>query len=436
METGSSISSSPHTSIRKGSNLTRDYSTSTAHCKHTGSHLEGHAPATIPQILKFLEDVGDPKELESQPPCAQSSNTDSPSIDIREGATYKFTSYKNEKLMKILRITFRSDSIPGRGSIVAEAECICEECSAGQHCPLGGRILVIKLSFPRRSRVPENTLIDEARTYAILNNEQCALNHLPRVLESITIPFPEDSIQEDSIQEDLVVQTTEVRALRFTILECFEPLMSLEKPEEFAQAFYDILQIHRWLYLTVGILHRDLSPANIMVRRIDGKVYGVLNDFDLSSRVDGPNKCDLQVSPLLSARCRILILYHPLHRIAGRYKLPRILASEREYSKWFRGHEDDVCCRKSDFLREKADDIAVKPFFQGFKPWLVGIFQCFKLGYAARNAKDPPSQFDDFDEETMDDKVTYEKMRNLMCSFEGEPQKARWEGGKSEGTGG
>ncbi|KIK51531.1 hypothetical protein GYMLUDRAFT_251974 [Collybiopsis luxurians FD-317 M1] len=368
--------------------------------------------------------------------------------DIMEGARYKFTSHNKERLIKILHIIFRSDSIPGRGSIVAEAECICEECSAGQHCPLGGRTLVIKLSFPRRGRVPENTLIDEARTYAILHDEQWALNHLPRVLESIIIPFPEESAQEQLRTRE---RTTEERVLRFTILERLEPLASLKKPEEFAQVFYDILQIHRWLYLKVGILHRDLSPANIMIRRIDGKVYGVLNDFDLSSRVDDLNKGVTSKSrtgtaPFMAIdllrekwqlghfyRHDVESLFYIILCIAGRYKLPGILASQREYSKWFRGNEDDVHDRKSSFLRKKADDIAVKPFFQGFKPWLVGIFRCFKSGYNARDAKDSPGQLDDFDEDTMDDHVTYEKIWEWMHSFEGKALETRWEEDRSEG---
>ncbi|KAJ3878220.1 hypothetical protein F5051DRAFT_428304, partial [Lentinula edodes] len=62
------------------------------------------------------------------------------------------------------------------------------------------------------------------------------------------------------------------------------PLSELEDPREFAQVFYDVLQIHQWLYECVGILHRDLSSGNIMFRRKDDKIYGVLNDFDLSSR--------------------------------------------------------------------------------------------------------------------------------------------------------
>ncbi|GAW04677.1 methionyl-tRNA synthetase [Lentinula edodes] len=46
----------------------------------------------------------------------------------------------------------------------------------------------------------------------------------------------------------------------------------------------------QWLYECVDILHRDLSSGNIMFRRKDNKIYGVLNDFDLSSRVADMDK--------------------------------------------------------------------------------------------------------------------------------------------------
>ncbi|KAJ4500779.1 hypothetical protein C8R41DRAFT_808912 [Lentinula lateritia] len=36
-------------------------------------------------------------------------------------------------------------------------------------------------------------------------------------------------------------------------------------PREFAQVFYDVLQIHQWSYECVGILHRDLSSGNIIM---------------------------------------------------------------------------------------------------------------------------------------------------------------------------
>ncbi|KAF5365039.1 hypothetical protein D9757_013097 [Collybiopsis confluens] len=74
-----------------------------------------------------------------------------------------------------------------------------------------------------------------------------------------------------------------MRSLRVVVMEKPEPLSSLRSAREFAQVFYDILQIHRWLYKHPKILHCDLSMANIMFRREGDEVYGVLNDFDLSS---------------------------------------------------------------------------------------------------------------------------------------------------------
>jgi serine/threonine protein kinase len=39
---------------------------------------------------------------------------------------------------------------------------------------------------------------------------------------------------------------------------------------------------HRWLFEHAGILHRDISLDNLMLRRERDKVYGILNDMDLA----------------------------------------------------------------------------------------------------------------------------------------------------------
>lgn len=39
---------------------------------------------------------------------------------------------------------------------------------------------------------------------------------------------------------------------------------------------------HGWLFKHANILHRDVSVGNMMIREREGKIYGVLNDFDLS----------------------------------------------------------------------------------------------------------------------------------------------------------
>ncbi|KAJ7257729.1 hypothetical protein C8J57DRAFT_1074307 [Mycena rebaudengoi] len=37
---------------------------------------------------------------------------------------------------------------------------------------------------------------------------------------------------------------------------------------------------YRWLYEEFGIMHRDFSLNKLMYRKVDGKVFGVSNDFD------------------------------------------------------------------------------------------------------------------------------------------------------------
>ena len=39
---------------------------------------------------------------------------------------------------------------------------------------------------------------------------------------------------------------------------------------------------YEWLYTKPGIFHRDISVNNMMCRKKDGKVFGVLNDYDLA----------------------------------------------------------------------------------------------------------------------------------------------------------
>ena len=39
---------------------------------------------------------------------------------------------------------------------------------------------------------------------------------------------------------------------------------------------------YEWLYTKPGIFHRDISVNNMMYRKKDGKVFGVLNDYDLA----------------------------------------------------------------------------------------------------------------------------------------------------------
>ncbi|KAJ6561754.1 hypothetical protein B0H19DRAFT_1375088 [Mycena capillaripes] len=60
------------------------------------------------------------------------------------------------------------------------------------------------------------------------------------------------------------------------------PYHGIHGPAEFAQVFKEILECYRWLYEGPKIMHHDISVNNLMFRKVDGKMYGILNDFDLA----------------------------------------------------------------------------------------------------------------------------------------------------------
>ncbi|KAJ3784987.1 hypothetical protein GGU10DRAFT_270293, partial [Lentinula aff. detonsa] len=197
------------------------------------------------------------------------------------GARYSFIgSDGHRRTVVIEKVLYRAEGIIGRCSIVVEVRCICSVSG----CNWNGENRIMKVSFPTRSRTSEEVFIREASAKAKSSGNHWALNHLPNIIDSITVTYDETKTVQGRLKAHLK-EKYEERVMRVTILEKLHSLSELENVREFAQVFYDILQIHRWLYECAGILHRDLSIGNIMFRRIDGRVYGVLNDFDLSSFV-------------------------------------------------------------------------------------------------------------------------------------------------------
>ncbi|KAJ3988149.1 protein kinase [Lentinula detonsa] len=377
------------------------------------------------------------------------------------GATYRFKcSDGYTRLFVIRRVLYRAEGIIGRASVVVEVECVCTDSGCQWH----GERKVIKISFPSRSRPPEDALIREARSKAQSTGDLWALDHLPQIIDSITITYDESTVQgrlKAHLKEEY-----EERVMRVTILEKLHPLSELEDPRDFAQVFYDILQIHQWLYECVGILHRDLSSGNIMFRRKDGKIYGVLNDFDLSSRVQNMDKGPTSnhrtgTRPFMSIdllnpkwegghlyRHDIESLFYIMLCLACRYMSPNVPTPEpRAYAAWFSGTNRQVFVDKYAFLSDPLDEAPpIQPYFAGFKRWLRRIHKKLRSGYKRRPAysseessqpgiesdDDESSDSDeddedlDFDWNTLNKRASYKTMRSIMSSFQGQSLETRW----------
>ncbi|KAJ3741295.1 protein kinase [Lentinula detonsa] len=369
------------------------------------------------------------------------------------GAAYRFEcSDGYTRIFVIKRVLYRAEGIIDQASVVVEVECVCTESDCQWHRDWQ----VIKISFPSRSRPPEDALIREARSKAESTGDLWALNHLPQIIDSITITYDESTVQ-GRLKADLK-EKYEERVMRVTILEKLHPLSELEDPRDFAQVFYDILQIHQWLYECVGILHRDLSSGNIMFRRKDGKIYGVLNDFDLSSRVQNMDKGPTSnhrtgTRPFMSIdlldpkwkgghlyRHDIESLFYIMLCLACRYRRPNVPTPEpRAYAVWFSGTDQQVCDNKIAFLTTPfAEAIPIQPHFASFKRWLNRIQDKLYSGYKrrprnslAKSSQPGDEDFSDdedpnFDWVTLNQRASYTTMRSIMSSFDGKSLETRW----------
>ncbi|KAJ4481373.1 protein kinase [Lentinula edodes] len=391
------------------------------------------------------------------------------------GATYTFTgSDGRRRRLKITKVLYRAEGIIGRCSIVVEVVCLCEEADCVWHEQgneeRNQKTRVMKISFPSKTRPCEDGLIGEARSKAESSGQRWALNHLPDVIDSITFPYHEHTTVQGRLKKHLK-DDYEERVMRVTFLEKLHPLSELIDPREYAQVFYDILQIHQWLYECVGILHRDLSSGNIMFRRIDGKIYGVLNDFDLSSRVrdmdNGPTSNQRTgTRPFMSLdlldptwkgghfyRHDLESLFYIILCLACRYEAPCVAAAEpRPFSQWFSGTDREIFNDKNTFFTSPfalINGFPIQSYFADFQRWLRKIYDQLRGGYIQRpfcaknlstsNEESEESGDEDleflqndndsnFDWNTLNRHVSYARMRSVMSSFKGKSLETRWEG--------
>ncbi|KAJ4469282.1 hypothetical protein J3R30DRAFT_3345614 [Lentinula aciculospora] len=266
------------------------------------------------------------------------------------------------------------------------------------------------------------------------------LNHLPHTYWTFDVYFQAyipQAIFKERFQND-----SEMRLMRGSVQEELEPLSSLETAKDCAQVFYDVVQCHHWAWKYPKILHRDISQGNIMVREKDGKKYGVLNDWDLSSWIneqrDGPtSKFRTGTKPYMAHeqhsygwqgphRFRhdleslfyvILLLACLYPSTSAKYTAPMSFAQDFGYEEWHMQNDS--------FLWTPP----VLPFFLGFTVWLINLQRALGYGFfALREHWDflrLDKQFKSFDQDTLDNYLSYETVVSIMHRFREEELKTR-----------
>ncbi|KAJ7649793.1 hypothetical protein FB45DRAFT_3290 [Roridomyces roridus] len=240
------------------------------------------------------------------------------------------------------------------------------------------------------------------------------LNHLPNFLH---------------VEEE--VEIDEGIVLRVVVQESLEPLETL-MADELAKAFKDIFECYRWLVEVARILHRDISVKNLMYRRKDGQICGVLNDFDLSHFMDDesspvPAGQRIGTVPYMA---RDLLLSNPYphlprHDLESLVYVLIFLVCDRDdpgelvpLRQW-----KDLDMRKERLYKYGllfSGYPGLRPGFNRFDLWIYQLTRIFRAGmsacdevmsynlWKARGVRVPEQEPEPVDQETLGGRVTFD----------------------------
>ena len=399
------------------------------------------------------------------------SKVDTGMVCVQEGNTLEFGGDgKTEPFTLIYGETISHEpSLAGRSTAVLHAKC-----------PRWQDIdLVVKISWPGSERVAENEFLEKAIRIAKSSTEnEWALNHLPQVLYTQDVVFGEDSTHGKvaCLFTDAKFVNGEYkyerRTLRIIVQERLYPLKTLTNAKDIAQVLLDIAcsecfsfashlpqthagLVHRWLYECAGILHRDLSLNNIMYRVIDGKVYGVLTDYDLASwkaSLTGDyQKTSQQMAgtppfmanglldrtdPQHLYRHDVESLFYVMLILATHYEIQapeegedggvRVREGTLQFSNWFDAPNYNVLGACKSVFFTKLKPFEVSPSFKDFRRWLLMLQNSLSCGFWEKYQQlcDMRSDRDDepapFDDETLGGHVTYSTIVQQASCLTGE----------------
>ncbi|KAF5378684.1 hypothetical protein D9757_010762 [Collybiopsis confluens] len=397
-------------------------------------------PRLIPEALLFSNVHVQSSESTSSEASSSSLNPKLPSL---VGSIYTLTV---ENVKRVLRVTDDpTSSVPRSRLGSVQRTTVTPEHSWHK------RSLVLKLSFPPSSRTKESELIDAARAHAQAPGAEWALRHLPLVVACVdNLDWEGDGSNQNTLQHRLKSHFGDIE-------ECegghhrtpVQSLLLRPIPENFST-------VHRWLYEYPKILHRDLSMGNIMFRHEADNVYGVINDFDLSSFRANMNKgprSKYRTGTKPSIACNLLdahwdkghlyrrdleALFYIVLIVSCHYSGPITRASSLPYRDWFDGADKAVASLKFHFLQSLSADLPIQPYFDGFTKWLRRIHGMLDQGYKSRprasddagdGSEEDVDEADSFNWETFNEKVRYTKMMKVMHLFEGKELVTRWGGG-------
>ncbi|KAJ7833519.1 hypothetical protein B0H14DRAFT_3710545 [Mycena olivaceomarginata] len=327
--------------------------------------------------------------------------------------------------LQLGNVIFRAHGIIGRGTVVVGAKVVASPLP-----DFVGKRVVVKWSWVATTRKEEGYIVKKAVEYADANRPSMR-HHLPNIYHYQELPEQTPQCQKFLLAN--FKDAYEERVLRIVVQEELHPITDLTDVTELAEAFKQIFECYHWLYEGPKIMHRDVSISNLMFQRIEGKLYGVLNDFDLATFHDGSvastSKQRTGTKPFMARD----LLEHPPPRHFYRHDLESFLyvlafltcdtsAPGSTLGTW-------IDLGMAALQGAKADVLTIKGFppqkqhFQRFGIWIIAISTLFRTGFNNRSShradvelakliggSSPPS----FDDVTLGDSVTFDKFAAIL----------------------
>ncbi|KAK0476419.1 hypothetical protein IW261DRAFT_1367795 [Armillaria novae-zelandiae] len=313
------------------------------------------------------------------------------------------------------KIIFRQPGIIGRDTCVVEATA--DDCDEWK-----GMETVVKISWQATSRPSEKDFMNDVKNAVDKDgaSHHWVADHLPNILLSQDFEMAEDSPQA-RLKEYFDTASYaggdsfkyESRVCRIMVQEKLYPITSLREPRHYAQGIFDILQVHRWVYDHAKIIHRDISMTNLMWRKRNGIICGVLNDFDLSSYRDRKSASALRRTgtgpyyaydllekdpPVHIYRHDVESIFNVLVLMCCRYEIQTTSAPEGKdqlvhvpsvpFESWYDMSYRQLWNEKRAFFTNESQDrdtlLPVSVSFSEFKTWLTDLYDLISDGFCSR----------------------------------------------------
>ncbi|CAL1712781.1 unnamed protein product [Somion occarium] len=148
----------------------------------------------------------------------------------------------------------------------------------------GSDKLVVKMSWQPVNRREEGHIRHIRRTLANSDNQVArdALEFIVDLKCSVALQMNDPAVDFPRVCMDMPMPNDELRDFRMLALKEYLSLDFIDTAEELVQVFRDVITGHNWAWEIANVLHRDISISNVMFHRRDGRVIGVLCDWDLA----------------------------------------------------------------------------------------------------------------------------------------------------------